>query len=70
MLVYQYFQSFLRFSFEITNKAPVFPADITISQSFFLTLSIANHILVSLPLLAASSGLSSLDTLFFVSTIS
>ena len=35
------FSIILKFSLEITNKAPVFPAEITISQSFFLTLSIA-----------------------------
>ena len=51
-----------KFNFEITNKAPVLPAEITMSLSFFLTLSIDNHILVSLPLLAASSGLSVLFT--------
>src|SRR6056300_449637 len=60
----------LRFSLEMTNNAPVLPADITISQSFFFTLSIAIHILVSLPRFAASKGLSSLETLFSVWTIS
>ena len=56
------FSIILRFNFETTNKAPVLPADTTISASFFLTLSIANHILVFFPLLAPSSGLSVLLT--------
>src|SRR5210317_189086 len=60
----------LRFSLEMTSNAPVLPADITISQSLFFTLSIASHILVSLPRFAASKGLSSLETLFKVWTIS
>ena len=54
----------------MTNNAPVFPADIIASASLFFTLSIASHILVSLPLLAASSGVSVPLTLFFVSKIS
>ena len=29
-----------KFNFEMTNSAPVFPAEITISQSLFFTLSI------------------------------
>ena len=48
---------------DITNKAPVFPAETTMSASFFLTLSIASHILVFFPLLAPSKGLSSLFTI-------
>ena len=59
-----------RFNLAITNKAPVFPADITMSDSFFFTLSIASHILVSLPLFAASKGLSVLLTMLSVSTTS
>ena len=52
----------LSISLEITSKAPVLPADTTISVSLFLTLSIASHILVFLPLLAPSNGLSVLLT--------
>ena len=48
------FSIILRFSFEITNSAPVFPADTTISASLFFTLSIASHMLVFFPLLAPS----------------
>ena len=56
------FSIILIFNFDITKSAPVFPADITISDSFDLTLSIDFHILVSLPLLAASKGESVLLT--------
>ena len=48
-----------RFNLAITNKAPVLPADKTMSEVLFLTLSIASHILVSLPLFAAVKALSS-----------
>ena len=56
------FSIIFRFNLAITNKAPVFPAEITTSASLFLTLSIASHILVSFPFLAASKGLSVLLT--------
>ena len=45
----------------MTNNAPVLPAETTISDSFFLTLSTANHILVCLPLLTAVRAVSSLE---------
>ena len=48
--------SILPIALEITSSAPVLPADTTISASLFLTLSIASHILVSLPLFAPSKG--------------
>ena len=52
------FSIILRFNLAITNKAPVFPAETTMSDCLFLTLSIASHILVCLPLFAALNALS------------
>ena len=53
------FSIIFKFNFAITNKAPVLPADKTISDDLFFTLSIASHMLVFLPFLAANKGLSS-----------
>ena len=64
------FSSIFKFNFAITSKAPVLPAEITISVSLFLTLSIESHMLVFFPLFAASNGLSVLFTTSLVCIIS
>ena len=43
----------------IIKRAPVFPAEIIMSDVLFLTLSIASHILVFFPLFAAANAESS-----------
>ncbi len=60
----------LRRSLDITNIAPVFPADNVISAFLFFINSIAFHMLDSLPFLAAARGLSLSDMTLFVSIIS
>ena len=53
------FSIIFKFNFAITKRAPVFQAEITMSDELFLTLSIANHILVFFPLFAAANAVSS-----------
>ena len=55
-----------KFNLAITNNAPVFPAEITISALLFFTLSIASHMLVFFPLLAAPRGVSVSSTISLV----
>ena len=58
------FSIIFKFNLAITNKAPVLPAEIAMSDFLFFKLSIVNHMLVFFPLFAAASALSSPFTLF------
>ena len=59
-----------RLSLEITNNAPVFPAETIASALLFFKLSTASHKLVSLPFFAAVKALSSPSTTLSVWIIS